>query len=433
MPHKKLVILALITTCLILSGAILFLFKMDSQYRYVGDKESGYLYSKAAMKYLSHKVDSVHHALRTQPKTKTYYSRPQAYAHIVKLKAQNLSKPERDLKNGIGFEVFIDRYPTAEVFHDQLLVGTRPIAPEEDPPPLWSYSLHSVSLEKWSTQTERNCIDLAPYSSDLKNTSRYDIRNHYYDSLPELVAFFFTSDLDSQPLPPVAANMVRYTDALIDSSQTIFPEERELGWFFLQDGYQNLPKAQQALLLDSARNIQLDIFCGTYNPSEGIYTRDIAILAAETGNWDLFLRAHLQILNEETYNSTQDYFGVEVQYSHVRELEALGIEVHELMLGCWLAVQNPAPNRVFLYLNQLGVGLTEMQDRDQIEWQLLNLVTNESLDVYNRVLVLQIFFQYNDALVLTDPQRAAINQEKLANAVKSLPEELASQVRINEE
>ncbi|MDF2188164.1 hypothetical protein [Paraflavitalea sp. CAU 1676] len=155
------------------------------------------------------------------------------------------------------------------------------------------------------------------------------------------------------------------------------------------------------------------------------HAQAIARLSAETVNWETFLRAHLDIMNDRFERVSDGSYAWAKRETYIKELEVLDINVPDLMLGISLRVDNPAQHHYFGSINRLGRALAESQDTTRMEELMLNMIRDSELDSYNRILIYYLFINYayhrNDKKVF--PGLIA----RLNEAVKTLPGALAKQ------
>ena len=157
----------------------------------------------------------------------------------------------------------------------------------------------------------------------------------------------------------------------------------------------------------------------------------IAQLSAETVNWETFLRAHLDIMNDRFERMSDGSYAQAARKTYLRELEALDINVPDLMLGISLRIDNASRNHYFGNLSRLGRALAETQQPRELEQRLLGIVADPSLDAYNRVLAYYLFRNYN--YNLEDKAIQQQNTARLNTAVQKLPAYLVAQAVVKDE
>lgn len=162
--------------------------------------------------------------------------------------------------------------------------------------------------------------------------------------------------------------------------------------------------------------------------SPRVHAMNIAVLSAETVNWETFLRAHLDIMNDRFERVSDGSWAWAGRKTYIKELEELDINVPDLMLGITLRVENPGQNHYYGSINRLGRALAETRNAKEIEDKMLGMIKDNSLDDYNRMLIYFLFINYN--YNIQDESRKKQNQENLKTAVSQMPQYLASRIKL---
>ena len=165
--------------------------------------------------------------------------------------------------------------------------------------------------------------------------------------------------------------------------------------------------------------------------SPRVHALNIAKLSAETVNWETFLRAHLDIMNDRFERVSDGSYAQAGRHTYLRELEELDINVPDLMLGISLRIDNASQNHYFGSLSRLGRALAETQQPQELEQRLLTMVADKELDDFNRVLAYYLFRNYTENL----PDKAARPQKvtQLNAAVQQLPAYLVAQATVKKQ
>lgn len=155
-----------------------------------------------------------------------------------------------------------------------------------------------------------------------------------------------------------------------------------------------------------------------------IHALNIARLSAETVNWETFLRAHLDIMNDRFNRVSDGSYAWKDRKTYIKELEVLDINVPDLMLGISLRVKNASTNHYFGSLQRLGKALSETKDPTGMEEKMLAMVADKELDSYNRILIYYLFLHY--AYNIEDLEKRKGHIKKLNETVKTFPDFLAT-------
>jgi hypothetical protein len=122
------------------------------------------------------------------------------------------------------------------------------------------------------------------------------------------------------------------------------------------------------------------------DPAPRDHALAIAQLAAETAAWEIFLRAHLNILNDFFSRNSDASYAQGKRGTYIQELEELGLNVPTLLLGITLRSDNTASRHYYGQTNRIGRALAESRSRDSISEQINKAIADPNLDDFNRLL-----------------------------------------------
>ena len=160
--------------------------------------------------------------------------------------------------------------------------------------------------------------------------------------------------------------------------------------------------------------------------SPRIHAQEIAVLAAETVKWDIFLRAHLDIMNDRFDRVSDGSYAWVGRRTYIKELENLGINVPDLLIGTGLRSSNVSNNHYNSYASRLGRTISESKDRIAFETQLIDMINDENLDDYNRLLMFYIYRVYVQEL---EDYEKSWKNEKVDKIKMGLPNYLNAQIK----
>jgi hypothetical protein len=154
------------------------------------------------------------------------------------------------------------------------------------------------------------------------------------------------------------------------------------------------------------------------------HAANIARLSAATVNWEVFLRSHLDILNDRFERQTDGSYAWEGRATYLPELEALNINVLDLLLGISLRYDHASENHYWGSIRRVGRALSETSQPEAAEAALLAAIGDSSLDDYNRVLFYYLYANYAHHKYVNEQKEFGIRLE--AAAAQKLPAHLAA-------
>jgi hypothetical protein len=164
--------------------------------------------------------------------------------------------------------------------------------------------------------------------------------------------------------------------------------------------------------------------------SPRIHAMNIAVLSAETVNWETFLRAHLDIMNDRFERVSDGNYAWAGRQTYIREIEELGLNVVDLLLGVSLRVENPSQNHYYGNIGRIGRALAETKYSKEVETKILEMIQDSQLDDFNRLLMYSLFLNYTHYLEDEDSKKQHI--EILEAALQQLPDYLAARIQIDQ-
>jgi len=177
----------------------------------------------------------------------------------------------------------------------------------------------------------------------------------------------------------------------------------------------------KAKALELKRNRRVYGGCSMDN-SPRIHAMNIAQLSAESFNWDIFLRAHLNIMNDRIDRVSDGSWAWAARNTYIKELENLNINILDLILGISFRIENPADGHYYGSINRLGRAISESKDVEKIEHKLRLIISDKHIDDYNRLL---IYYLYENLMYHKDKSDDKAEYKKSqVEVIKLLPEYL---------
>lgn len=375
---------------------------------------NGLIYNEATMEKLTGIVDSLNLRYKKCELIKPYYSKSQTIGHYIKLNKGNIQAALKDLENQIEFHEFKIKYPDAEVIEDNLIIKNRFVDYDGNE----MLGFRTIDLNGGYGYNISKNIKNFPDLEQLKGTwiTDYTAKTKFWKE--SLQAFYFPNDFNSEPLTEKYARMVGYADCLIDTTSGKLFEDAGAANVDLPKNWQRFSQKRQENLLNEMRNTRVIGMC-SQDLSPRIHAINIAKLSAETINWEVFLKSHLDIMNDRFDRMSDGSYAWESRKTYIRELEELNIDVPELILGISLRIDNPAKFHYYGSIHRIGRALSESRYSTEVEETILSMIKDSDLDDYNRVIcfyLLQNYIHYHE-----DDNLKKVKSEMLNEAVSFLP------------
>jgi hypothetical protein len=153
--------------------------------------------------------------------------------------------------------------------------------------------------------------------------------------------------------------------------------------------------------------------------SPRLHARDIAMLAGKSHSWDIFLRAHLDIMNDRFERASDGSYAWGNRKTYLKELEELNLNIVDLMLGLTFRASNAAPNHYYGTVWRLGWALTESKEKSLFESKAINIMKDDGLDEFNKGLVFLLYKSYLDHLEENEAETKIKELKKIKDSFHS--------------
>ena len=376
--------------------------------------KSGLIYSEKTMTKLEHIVDSLNLKYKVCDFNKTFNSKLQTVGHIIRLDKNDIKDAKRDMEKNISFDDFVLKYPDAEIEKNVLVVKYKYKDYEDNE--VIEFKEVGLNRDYGFEITKANQNNL--YDKTLTKNWLIDYNEKSKYSKESINAFYFEEDFKSIPLNIKYSRQIGYSDCLIDTFSTKFKDNSKIGWVDLPINWQILTSKKQEKLLDEMRSIKVIGGCSQDSrPRE--HAINIAMLSAETTNWEVFLKSHLDIMNDRFERMSDGSYAYAQRKTYIKELEELNINVIDLLFGISLRVENPAKNHYYGNIGRLGRAIAESKNKEDFKKQILLMIEDTELDNYNRILSYFLFLNYNHYLENKEEQKE--NTNLLKKSIETLP------------
>lgn len=155
------------------------------------------------------------------------------------------------------------------------------------------------------------------------------------------------------------------------------------------------------------------------------HAQSICILAAETAQWDIFLRSHLDIMNDNFARASDGSYAWQKRQTYLKELEELDINAIDLLIGTALNVDNVSNNHYQASIWRTGKALADADNKPELEERLIKMIDDENLDPLNRIRIAYVLRNYLDHLQTVVNPLAALRkihvESRLDAAISNMP------------
>jgi hypothetical protein len=456
---------------------------LSAQYDEFKTCSNGLIYDEATMQHLGLIIDSLNLQFKSCELDRPYYSLPQGLAHYVKIPSQQARK---DMRAGLDFELYRKKYPFSvkqrnvyivqyeyEDYNGKNVLEYAGLPGSESPQLIvkntrstnktsgWVIAKnHAFYLANWSTSTlPRTYARLVQYVDCMIDTTAQIYFPVAQGAVYQVVAegsaahqfIAWARRYPNEPQPP------DYDDTSEDEWESVWQAHNEayrqwdnrrltdLDKRFLNNRFRQdqLRQARDEALATGNSDSELEFYVARYltksdalalkrsrrvtggcsmDLSPRVHAAEICMLAAETYQWDIFLRSHLDIMNDRFDRVSDGSYAWEGRQTYLKELELLGLNTPDLLMGTCFRVNNVSEGHYFGSISRIGRALAETSEHDKVEALMFGIIEDRAVDTFNRLLFVYLFSHYNGNL--TEEARKKNNDEYFKSLQGTLPTEI---------
>lgn len=243
----------------------------------------------------------------------------------------------------------------------------------------------------WEQEAGVHTTNFMRYANNLNRRNQYlanysDTTQAYWDDYEKWDSLKF--DLIDLKLPDD-----EFQNLLTKAAEEAIQEKYSFNEF---EGYVERYLSRE-IALELKRNRRVIGSC-SMDSSPREHIKEIALLSAVTAKWEVFLKSHLDIMNDNVNRVSDGSWAWEQRDTYIKELEVLEINVIDLLLGISLRIENPSKNHYYGSISRVGRALSEYSNKEELEKVALELIGAEDLDNFNRLLTYYLLVNYRNNL-----------------------------------
>jgi len=446
-------------------------------------KSNGLIYSDADMKHLRFIVDSLNLKFKTCDLSKKFYASPQIMATQLKFSSSTdkLTEVLADLKAGINPEVMMSKYKNLITSSGTILLirGYNDEYLLAGDPNNGYNSLYGFDIDKLNFDKSQWIYDYTPKDN---YTKEYSINCYFLpgefksDPIPEKYArliqyvdcmidtntlISLVTDKETEPSSRRYDYIKSINDYINKAMKAKKNGKNDWEFEYISDkkvdwAITNLKSDKEfSRMIRETADDCLENNCGSepiealvasfvsketalkmkrsrrvvggcsMDQSPRIHALSIAKLAAETHSWDIFLRSHLDIMNDRFERRSDGSWAWKGRMTYLKELEELDLDVVDLMLGLTLRASNAATNHYFGTIWRLGRALADSMDKALFEKNALTMMQDAELDAFNRGLVYLLYVSYSHYF---EGEEGKSKRDALRNTISAFPADIQAAI-----
>ncbi len=166
----------------------------------------------------------------------------------------------------------------------------------------------------------------------------------------------------------------------------------------------------------------------SFDDGPNIQQKRIASMAAQTQNWDVFIKSFLNVMNDNVSRNANSNIASDSRQTYINELVKLNLDIDKILLGSNLRVHDTVKKHYFSDGSKIAKAYANLDSKNQLYFEktILNIISDKSMDPFNKLHFYNTYkyYQYfiEDSLKKKDIDK---NIEKL---IPLLPIEIKSRI-----
>lgn len=208
---------------------------------------------------------------------------------------------------------------------------------------------------------------------------------------------------------------------LLKNSLTL-AEEKKISSEYLEDFAAKLISKELALKLMRFNPI---MGMQSYDKRPMIQQERIARLAAETNNWKVFIKALLNIMNENVTKNTYSSTTSQELKTYINDLIKLDLNYHKILLGSNFKI-NDSKAHYYSSGSRIAKAYAELDSENQLLFQneVEKIIGDPTLDGLNKLTFYNTYLDYK--YFLKDSTKIELISKRINNLIPQLPKEIRS-------
>lgn len=371
--------------------------------------ENNLIYSQSAISKLKKISDSLNLMFLQCEIDPIHFASEQALASRITIDNAHISQAIKDMNQHMNLDEFKVKYPDAQIEEHVLVVRSKYVSYDEKT---------TIYFKSWSLNGSEKTVSKFDSKFFTENlTGKWIYPDNNPTSKEQMIAYYFPKNFETPQLPEKYAKMIAYADCMIDTNTSKLLKNEKNANASLPQNWKSLTLIEQEKLLEEMRKTVVYGMC-SQDSRPRYHAMHIAQLAAETQNWDVFLKAHLDIMNDNFQRMIDGSYAYGARKTYIQELEHLNINLMDLIFGISLTFKDPAEHHYFGDISRIGRALSESNDKESVEKAMIDAIEDSSLDLLNRIRIYFMFKHYISYHPINEQEK---KQEKLEAAIAMLP------------
>ncbi|MFD0837456.1 hypothetical protein ACFQ0I_16880 [Mariniflexile aquimaris] len=167
----------------------------------------------------------------------------------------------------------------------------------------------------------------------------------------------------------------------------------------------------------------------SYDDGPIIQQKRMAALAAQNQNWEVFIQTFLNVMNDNVTRIANSNIATNARNTNINELTKLDLDVHKILLGSNLRIQDTIRKHYFSDGNKIAKAYANLDFKYQqyFEKTISEIISDKSMDAFNKLHFYNTYKNYH--YFLKDSLKKNEVDKNINKLIPLLPNEIKSRIK----
>ncbi|WP_130733255.1 hypothetical protein [Flavobacterium sp. J27] len=267
---------------------------------------------------------------------------------------------------------------------------------------------------------QKTILDSLVKYFEIKTNKPSYVKENYLLSMKDLQKWQSKQNFFSDSLFKIDNNFkILIEDALL------YAESNKITNPYLEDFTAKFISKERALNL--MRQNRLVGSC-SYDNAPLFQQKRIATLAAQTYNWEIFIKSFLNVMNDNVARIANSSMASQRRGTYINELTKLNININKILIGSNFKINDTIEKHYFSDGNKIAKAYADLDSKYQNDFEnaIVEIIMDKSIDDFNKLNFYNTFKSYS--YYLKDSIRAKEVKIKIKNLVPFLSHVIKSRI-----
>lgn len=166
----------------------------------------------------------------------------------------------------------------------------------------------------------------------------------------------------------------------------------------------------------------------SFDNGPNIQQKRIASIAAQTQNWEVFIKSFLNVMNDNVSRIANSNIASDARETYINELAKLNLDIDKILLGSNLRVKDTVKKHYFSDGSKIAKAYANLDSKNQLYFEktILNIISDKSMDPFNKLHFYNTYKYYQ--YFIEDSLKKKDIDKSIEKLIPLLPIEIKSRI-----